>query len=122
MSRDATGPATLETMHELHRLLAVAIKRTLKADAPTAEDMKNAAAFVRDYGAEISMEPWELRAVRRIRRSLLERLHEAISDPGARPSASMLHVAHAVVVALDREAEQKPRKAAPMEHSALPFC
>ena len=124
--RGATGPASLEIMHTLHRALAVAIKRTLKADAPTAEDMKNAASFVRDYGAEIPLEPSELRAIRRIRRSLLERLHEAISDPDSRPSASLLAVAHSVSASMERDAEASggPRafKAAPMLHSTLPFA
>lgn len=122
----STGPATLGTMHELHRLLAVAIKRTLKATSPTAEDMKNAAAFIRDYGAEIPLEPAELRAIRRIRRSLLERLHEAISEPDSKPSASLLAVAHSVSASMEREAEAGggPRvlKAAPLLHSTLPFA
>lgn len=121
-----TGPANLETMHELHRLLAKALARSLKATAPTAEDMKNAAAFVRDYGPEFPLEPSELRAIRRIRRSLLERLHEAISEPGSRPSASLLAVAHSVSASIERDAEVSgsPRalKAAPMLHSTLPFA
>ena len=122
----STGPATVEQMHSLHRLLAVAIARSLKVDTPSAEDMKNAAAFIRDYGAEIPLEPSELRQVRRIRRGLLERLHEAVVAPGATPSAAVLAVALAVSTSMDREAEAsgtaRPRKAAPMLHSALPFA
>lgn len=116
-----TGPANLETMHTLHRLLAVAIKRTLKADSPTADTLKAASRFIVDYGMDIPMTPAELRVVRRIRRGLLEKLHEAVAAPGARPSASMLAVALAVGVALDREAEQVPVMRTPMAAAGLPF-
>lgn len=115
------GPATVETMHELHRLLAKALTRSLKADTPTADTLKAASRFVADYGMDIAMTPAELRQVRRIRRGLLEKLHEAVAAPGARPSASMLAVAHAVGTAMDREAEKVPVMRTPMAPAGLPF-
>lgn len=117
----STGPANLKTMHELHRLLAKALARSLKAEAPTADTLKAASRFIVDYGMGIPMTPAELRQVRRIRRGLLEKLHEAVAAPGARPSASMLAVAHAVGVTMARDAEQAPVMRTPMAAADLPF-
>jgi hypothetical protein len=83
-----SGPATVEDLQELHRLLVASVEAALREPRPSVELLSVTRRVIHDSNAPVELTGRDKATLRRLHRLYLRKLYEAIVE--GPPSAAVL--------------------------------